>query len=272
MFAWPFRVDYGWPFVNDAKFKKFIYSHISTKYICTQGIILHPATVCLCSFKELYLFNFKEMIYLLTVKEINSIKEHILFTNGMIIRGNYIRFTELYSFQRTCQFIHGNYIHSRKYLHSMKTYSFREIISIQGNIFIYGTYIRSRSRPYVHSRKLYSFNNVTFADIAGNIYSKIIPSHFMIIISFSITISWIKYSYKIFSAEVWRNCWYDRGFRVIITVRVAFATNHPNRCRHPTLYRAVYIQRNCWTYFKLWVLAQDIPLSFFLQVAFIDRG
>ena len=56
LFARPLRVDYGWPFVNDAKFKKYRYSH-STKYICTQGIILHPATVYLCSFKELYLFN-----------------------------------------------------------------------------------------------------------------------------------------------------------------------------------------------------------------------
>ena len=44
LFAWPFKADYGWPFVNDAKFKKYIYSH-ATKYICTQGIILHPATV-----------------------------------------------------------------------------------------------------------------------------------------------------------------------------------------------------------------------------------
>ena len=39
-------------------------------------------------------------------------------------------FTELYSFQGTYQFIQGNHIHSRKYLPSMKTYSFREIISI----------------------------------------------------------------------------------------------------------------------------------------------
>ena len=31
-----------------------------------------------------------------------------------------------------------------------------------------------------------------------NIYSKIVPSHFMIIINFTITISWIKYSYNPF--------------------------------------------------------------------------
>ena len=34
-----------------AKFKKYLYSHL-TKYICIQGIILHPATVYLWSFKE----------------------------------------------------------------------------------------------------------------------------------------------------------------------------------------------------------------------------
>ena len=33
-------------------FELGVYSH-STKYICIQGIILHPATVCLCRFKEL---------------------------------------------------------------------------------------------------------------------------------------------------------------------------------------------------------------------------
>ena len=27
LFASPFKVDYGWPFVNDAKFKKYIYSN-----------------------------------------------------------------------------------------------------------------------------------------------------------------------------------------------------------------------------------------------------
>ena len=57
-----------------------------------------------------------------------------------------------------------------------------------------------------------------------NIYLKIVPSHFMIVISFTITVSWIKYSYNFFSVEGWRNCWYDRGFRIIITVRVVFAT------------------------------------------------
>ena len=94
------RLRYGWQFV--AKFKKYIYSH-STKYICIQGIILHPATIYLCSFKEYYLFNFKEMIYLLTFKEIYSFKQNT--------------------------FIHKNYIHSRNLYSSKDLYSFKEIIN-----------------------------------------------------------------------------------------------------------------------------------------------
>ena len=128
LFAWPLKFDYGWPFVNNAKIKKYIYSH-STKYICTQDIILHPATVYLCSFKELHLFNFKEMIYLLIVKEINSFKEHIFIHQKCItIRDSYI--------------LSWNYIHFKEvissfkeiYPRSRKINSFREIISIQGDI------------------------------------------------------------------------------------------------------------------------------------------
>ena len=148
---------------NDAKFKKRIYSH-STKHICTQGIILHPATIYLCSFKGLYLFNFKEMIYLLTVKEIHS-KNIYLFTKSIIIWGNYIRPRNYIHFKELYQSIQWNYIHSRKYRHSRQTYSFTEIISIQGiysfkehifvqvqgHMFIQGNYIHSTT---LRSRKL----------------------------------------------------------------------------------------------------------------------
>ena len=44
LFAWPIRVDYGWPFVNVAKLNKYICLH-SRKHICIQGISLNPATV-----------------------------------------------------------------------------------------------------------------------------------------------------------------------------------------------------------------------------------
>ena len=54
---------------------------------------------------------------------------------------NYIHFKETY------QFVQGNISSFNE------IYSFREIISIQGNMLIEGTYIRSSSRPYVHSRK-----------------------------------------------------------------------------------------------------------------------
>ena len=135
---------------------------------------------------------------------------------------------------------------------------------IQGN-YIYWTLLHSRN--------------------SRNIYSKIVPSHFMIIISFTITISWIKYNYNLFRLKWWRNCWYDRGFHIIITVWVVFATivwtnttRSASRFRHYIFakiwcarQRAVYIWRNYWIFFKLWVLAQDIPLSFVLEVAFVDK-
>ena len=193
LFAWPFKVDYGWQFVNDAKFKKYIYSN-ETKYICTQGIILHPATVYLCSFKEFYLFNFKEMIYFLTVKIILILSNNIyLFTKSIIIRGNYIL--------------------TRNYIHFKEPYQFvsRKYILVQRNIFIQGNCIHSRK--YIYLRNIYSFKfkaicsfketifieHCCIRGIADwNIYSKIVPSHFMIIISFTITISWIKYSYDFF--------------------------------------------------------------------------
>ena len=104
-----------------------------------------------------------------------------------------------------------------KHIHPGKLYPFKEIylfkehifVQVQGHMFIQGKYIYW---TLLHSRN------------SRNIYSKIIPSHFMIIISFTITISRIKYSNNFFSVEGWRNCWYDRGFRIIITVRVVFAT------------------------------------------------
>ena len=77
---------------------------------------------------------------------------YIIIRGNYICSRNYIHFKELVSSFKDIIFIQGYYIHSRKYLRSRKTYSFREIISIQGNIFISGTYILSSSRPYVHSR------------------------------------------------------------------------------------------------------------------------
>ena len=143
----------------------------------------HPATVYLCSFKELNLFNFKEIIYLLTVKEINSFKKHIFIHKKYNHSRQLYSFTELYSFQGTYQFIQGNissfkenifiqgnYIHTRKYIKLRNIYSFKfkAICSFKETIFIEHCCVRGHSR---------------------NIYSKIVPSHYMIIISFTITIS-----------------------------------------------------------------------------------
>ena len=109
-----------------------------SKYICTQAIILHPAIIYLCSFKELYLLNFKEMIYLLTVKEILIHSKNIyLFTKSIIIRGNYILTRNYIHFKEPYQFVQGN------------------ISAFNENIFIQGNYIHSRK--YVHLRNIYSF-------------------------------------------------------------------------------------------------------------------
>ena len=137
-----------------------------------------------------------------------------------------------------------------KYIHSGKFYPFKEIyvskehifVQVRGHMFTQGNYIYW---TLLHSRN------------SRNIYSKILPSHFMIIRSFTITISWIKYSYNFFSVEGWRNCWYDRGFCIIITVRVVFA---------------IIVRRNttrCASRFRHCMFAKsDVPAS----EPFISKG
>ena len=162
--------------MNDAKFTKYIYSH-STKYICTQGIISHPVTVYLYSFKELYLFNFKEMIYLLTVR-----KGHIFIHKKYNHSRQLYSFTESNSFQGTYQFILGNissfkenifiqghYIHSRIYINLRNIYSFKfkAICSFKETIFIEHCCVRGHnlqkylfkncSQPYYYNYNLYNY-------------------------------------------------------------------------------------------------------------------
>ena len=105
-----------------------------------------------------------------------------IFTKSMINRGNYI--------------LSQNYIYFKELISS-----FKEYVLVQGK--------------HIHSGKLYP----CVRGHSRNIYSKIVPSHFMINISFTITISWMKYSNNS-SVEGWRNCWFDRRFRIIIAVRV----------------------------------------------------
>ena len=116
------------------------------------------------------------MIYLLTVKEINSFKELIFIHKKYNNSRQLYSFTELYSFQGTYQ-------------------SFKEIIFIQGNIFIQGK--RFHSGKYINLRNIYSFKLKAICSFketifiqqrcvrgnSRNIYSKIIPTHSMIIIS-----------------------------------------------------------------------------------------
>ena len=140
----------------------------------------------LCSFNELYLFNFKEMIYLLTVKEILILSKNIyLFTKSIIIRGNYILTRNYIHFKEPYQFVQGNISSFNEIYPFKEIYLFKEniFVQVQGHMFIQGNYI---CWTLLHSRN------------SRNIYSKIVPSHFMIIISFTITLSWIRYSYNFF--------------------------------------------------------------------------
>ena len=115
--------------------------------------------------------------------------------NIFIQRTNFYFYSqEIFSFKEII-FIQGNYIHSRK------LYSFKEFSSFKENIFIQGIYILSRK--YIHSRTLYSFKfkeiclfkETTFIQqrcIPGhsrNISPTCFPSHFLIILSFIVTIS-----------------------------------------------------------------------------------
>ena len=117
----------------------------------------------------------------------------------------------------------------------MKLYSFKEIPSFKENIFIQGNYIHSRK--YIHLRNIYSFKFKAICSFketifiqqccvrghSRNIYSKIVPQ--------PLYGNYKLYNYyllnkvylQLFSVEEWRNCWYDRGFCIIITVRVPFA-------------------------------------------------
>ena len=70
-------------------------------------------------------------MHLLTVKEILNLSNNIyLFTKRIIIRGNYILTRSYIHFKEPYQFVQGSISSFNE------IYSFREIISIQGNIFI----------------------------------------------------------------------------------------------------------------------------------------
>ena len=175
---------------------------------------------------------------------IGSFKEHILIHKKYNHSRQLYSDTKLYSFQGTLSVRSRKYILIQwKHIHSGKLYPFKELCSfkkhifvqVQGHMFIQGNYIYW---TLLHSRN------------SRNTYSKIVPSHFirfMIIISFTITISWIKYSYNFFRLK-------DEEiadmieFRNIITIRVVFATivrrnttRSASRFRH---YKLLYLRQN----------------------------
>ena len=98
--------------------------------------------------------------------------------------------------------IRGSYFRSRNYIHFKKLISsFNEIIFIQGKhihsekVYQFKEYIKFKAHIFVQVQSHYSFKEAIFIQhrcVRGhsrNIYSKIVPNHFMIIISFTITIS-----------------------------------------------------------------------------------
>ena len=78
------------------------------------------------------------MIYLLTVKEILILSNNIyLFTKSIIIRGNYIRDTKLYAFQRNrLTSFKEIYPRSTTDILSGKLYPFKEIYLFKEHIFV----------------------------------------------------------------------------------------------------------------------------------------
>ena len=198
------------------------------------------------------------MIWLLTLKEIYSFKEHIFIhekyslKENIFVQGILFILKKLHSFKELYSF------NSRKLYSLKELQSFKEIIFIQGNIFIRGNYACSITLSSGHSR---------------NILSTSFPSHYIIIISFITTISWIKYSYNsvLFG---WRMK------KLLIWLRVPYYNYFPcrfcyhrakkyylNRCPFRTQYLAgiwyarqgvVHIWRSSWPYFPLWILAQEI--------------
>ena len=120
---------------------------------------------------------------LVNCKEIDSFKGHIFIHKKYYYSRQLYSFTESYSFQGAYQFILGN------------------ISSFKENIFIQGHYIHSRI--YSHLRNIHSFKFKAICSLKETIfiehccvrgysitiYSKIVPSYFMIIINFAITIS-----------------------------------------------------------------------------------
>ena len=98
------------------------------------------------------------------------------FQGNILIQRTYFFYKNIYSFKEIL-FVQGIIFISRK----LSVHSFKELSSFKENIFqeiifFQGNYIHSNSRKYVHSRKLYSFINVAFVDIAEIFIQQVPPA------------------------------------------------------------------------------------------------
>ena len=141
-------------------------------YIQYNTIYLHSRhyfTSSNCIFMQLQgivftVFNFKEIIYLLTVKEISILSNNIFIHKKYNHSRQLYSDTKLYSFQRTVSvrsrrhilvqrniFIQGNYINSRKYIYLRNIYLFKlkAICSFKETIFIEHCCIRGIAEIFI---------------------------------------------------------------------------------------------------------------------------
>ena len=122
----------------------------------------------------------------------DSFKEHVFIHKKYNHSRQVYSDTKLYSFQGNLSVRSRKYILVQwKHIHSGKLYPFKEICSLKEHIFVQVQSHMFIQGNYIYWTLLHSRNS-------RNIYSKIVPSHFVIIISFTITISWTKYSYNFF--------------------------------------------------------------------------
>ena len=132
LFAWPFKVDYRWPFVNNAKFKKYIFSNQTKTYLHSR----HYFTSSNCIFMQLQGIVFIQLqrndILVNCQGNTDSFEEHIFIHKKYNHLRQLYSDTKLYSFQGTLS------VRSRKYtlvqwkhINSGKLYPFKEVFHLR---------------------------------------------------------------------------------------------------------------------------------------------
>ena len=170
-----------------------------------------------CKIQEIHIFNINK-IYLHSGHYFTSSNCIFMQLQGIVfiqLQGNYILVncqgkTDLF---KQHIFIHKKYNHSRQLNSETKLYSFQGTLSVRSRKYILvSQWKHINSGKFYPSKEICSFKEHIFVQVQGhmfiqenyiywtllhsrnsrNIYSKIVPSHFMIIIGFTITISWIE--------------------------------------------------------------------------------